>query len=160
MHNYTHTKAKSHQAEVKMNMANIYNLEKSFYSEYGAYIPDLEAIGWQKGGGAGLDGTKILYAAGWLCCTSWAGSVTGLNLGSYMASICQGPTSNNNLDATNCQNLCTTAGYLPDLNAAPNSGANPQGFSVGGAGLIYSGSVCDLWRMDNSRRLQNIQVGY
>ena len=157
--NYVRYSAKSKQSESKLSLASVYSLEKSFHAEYGSYIPDLEAIGWNKSGQTGPQGFKVYYATGWLCCTAWAGSVTGFALGTYTASICQGP-QNLQGDQSSCQNLCTTVGYLPDLNSAPNSGSDPQGFDVGSAGLIVSGRNCDVWRINHLKRLQNITLGY
>lgn len=76
--NYRKYQNKAHQAEGKIYLSGIYAGQKSFFSEYSAYIMLFDAIGFAP------EGVKRYYAS--TACTNpvgspWLGSVTGYSGG-------------------------------------------------------------------------------
>lgn len=148
MHNYTVSASKARQAEAKMALVHIYNFEKSFYSEYAAYIPNFGAFT----GGGFMDGIQRNYRLGWS--TLYANSITGYN----------GATTPIFIGATGAASnpLCVVAtevAALPSAAVAPFDVNDPQTFIVGAAGPLRSDSGgCDVWQIDQGKNLRNTQI--
>jgi hypothetical protein len=68
--NYETFQAKAKMAEAKLALSAIFSLEKTFYSEYSAYIAGFDAIGYTP------EGNKRHYALGWSAASN-AGTISG-----------------------------------------------------------------------------------
>lgn len=147
------SKRKSLQSEAKFSLASIYNLEKSFYSEFGSYIPDLYSIGYgQEGGGEAVFAVSLTgnhyYEIGWW--PSWSYNVTGFS------AVHNRPLTYHNTFGS----LVNCAALRMDCDDPPMNTNDPQSFKVMALGQLGYGINCDAWSMDNLKRMQNIQVGY
>lgn len=144
---YNSNQAKSRQSEAKIALATIYNLEKSFYSEYSAYIADFDALGYTPAG------PKRLYAIGWTTCTP-AGRITGYNspVGNCWYSRQGHPTP--------WVNTFFTTFAQTYFNSVDSTKTNPQTFFIWAGGQIQSDATGskvdgDWWSMDSLRMLVN-----
>lgn len=147
---YNTKRAKARQAEAKLMLSYIFNVEKSFYSEYSAYAPDGQALGLSKEGGT-------WYKSGWRGDLGvYAGSITGYT-GGFGWTWLGNTATPAGFDATACANTET---LLPDPNGAPTNVSNAQGFTAGSSGIIISGKQCDVWTIDHLRNLRNTQIGF
>lgn len=153
--NYNSKKAKAHQAEAKLALAAVFNLEKSFYSEYAAYIADFDAIGYTP------EGYKRFYAIGWQA-TSNAGTIKGYSSApgvSYYAPVNR-PV--NNACAIPCLVYNTQVGWCWPGLPLPAS-TDPQTFDVEAFGAIDKFHTCpqgDGWSIDQSRVLVHTDIAY
>lgn len=131
------------QAEAKTGLAAIFGLEKSFYSEYSAYIPSLDAIGYSR------EGLKFFYAIGWT--NTYTGTVTGYG----------GVKTTPYLDRLNYPaNLNACDGGVINLGDEPPAGTNdPQTFRAISKGRLKSGTNCDAWRINEVKLLENHFIG-
>jgi type II secretory pathway pseudopilin PulG len=143
---YSQRVAQARQAEAKIGLGSIYALEKSFYAEYSAYVPDLGAIGYD------TEGFKRWYRIGWPSSGgSFTNTISGYS-GGYNGPVCIFPQ--NNIWGTTC------AVPVPGANASPHNVDDPQAFIAGAAGQLYSALVlCDNWTIDNLKILQHTQIG-
>ena len=66
---------KAIRAEAKLALSAIYSLEKAFYSEYSAYVPSLDAIGYAP------ETSRRFYKVGWGNPSNFASSITGYSGG-------------------------------------------------------------------------------
>ena len=146
---YDSNKAKAHQAEAKLALSSTYSLEKAFYSEYGAYIPNLDAIGFSP------EGTKRFYDIGYNG-GPWTFNITGYTSGAGGS----GPRSlRTGYPAS--WTLCTPSSYfLNRLSDNPWNMDDPQHFVMGAAGQIRDNKGCDVWQIDDFKHLQNTLIGY
>ena len=140
---YERYKRKSQQAEVKLKLASIYTLEKTFYSEYSAYAPDFNAIGFSP------EGAKQWYMCGWGG-APFTSSITGYTGGFTNAWI----SFNVPVESTFATNTtgCATA---VDINAAPLNQNDPQGITAMCVGYLANFHPCDYWTIDNYKVLKN-----
>ena len=67
---YERYQAKARQSEAKLGLSAVYALEQAFYSEYSAYIPSMEAIGYTP------EGSRRFYGIGWSG-SAYSGSIAG-----------------------------------------------------------------------------------
>ena len=144
---YEKNVAKSRRAEAKLALASVYSLEKSFYSEYTAYLPSLDAIGYAP------EGYKRFYKIGWKTTDGlYAGAITGYSGVRTTLQYFQV----NNVIGNNCSPLVSTA-------EAPFDVDNPQAFTVTATGLLYITSVdptdCDRWSINELKIISNYQNG-
>jgi prepilin-type N-terminal cleavage/methylation domain-containing protein len=140
--NFSRYQSKARQSEAKIALAAIYAGEKSFYSEYSAYVGSFDAIGYSP------EGQKRFYATG------WAGVNTGTVQG-YSGSV-----ANPNWDRTNYPatwTTCTDADHTGALPAA-NATNDVQTFTSGARGQIRDGTACDYWTIDENKTLSNAVV--
>ena len=144
--------ARAKQSESKIALGAIYSLERSFYAEYGAYIPSLDAIGYQP------EGQRRYYTVGW---TGGAGTYSRTITG-YSGTVATFSYSSLNSPYT----ACGLAGSItPTPNASPFDTDDPQSFLVGTTGRIRirsngTNETCDQWTIDNLKVLTNVNVGY
>jgi prepilin-type N-terminal cleavage/methylation domain-containing protein len=141
---YNRYQRKAIQSESKIAMGSIYALEKGFYSEYSAYIPGFDAIGYTP------EGKRRFYFQ--FICTGgpYAGTVTGY---SGSAAVSQYNSSNSPYVNTNTFN-----GYTCGNTACASFGNDPQTFiasTQGNLGTPYD----DLWQIDQSKVLKNCGIG-
>lgn len=152
---YQRNAGRSRQSEAKIALTSIYTLEKSFYSEYSAYIPSFTAIGYTP------EGNSRYYRVGQAAVAGlplYPGAITG-----YSGSVATQYYLDKNLPATWTPCQLNELTNLPQADQAPYDVDNPQGFLVGAAGrIINNGSTsatCDWWLINQMRSLQNTQVG-
>jgi prepilin-type N-terminal cleavage/methylation domain-containing protein len=130
--------AKARQAESKIALAAIYGAEKSFYSEYAAYVSSMDAIGYQP------EGARRFYNVGFVA--SHTGTITGYN----------GVVSTPSFPAVNNPFTCVAgpAALAPALNG------DAQAFSVVATGCLRNGhAVQDSWSISEAKILSNFTVG-
>jgi hypothetical protein len=136
-------------------MASLFELEMSFYSEYSAFIPSVDAIGFSR------EGYKYFYGVGWTTTVAYTGSVTGYTgttAGRGYSRINTPDWGTNAGFELNCNNVNSTAGKLPDVSSM--NVVDAQAFTVGAAGPIKYGGICDIWQITEIKYLRNVQVGY
>ncbi len=133
--NFSRYQSKARQSEAKIALAAVYGAEKSFYSEYAAYISAFDAIGYTP------EGQRRFYTVGFTA--SPTGAVTGYagvnSVGSYSA-------TNNSFSGCGAS--------APALPAA--TGADQQTFLVGATGCIRQAQGnFDTWNMNDTKVLNN-----
>lgn len=149
---YHQNQRKSLQAEAKIAISAMYSLEKSFYSEYSAYAPALNAISFAP------EGYKRYYVTT-ICPNfagaAWTGSVTGYSGDfsvywydrvNYPASF----TANAFNPASNCSGAdCATLYPTND----------PQSFRAQAKGQLCATCYRDAWQIDQLKNIQNCSDG-
>jgi prepilin-type N-terminal cleavage/methylation domain-containing protein len=148
---------KARQSEAKIALGAIYVLEKSFYSEYSAYIPAMDAIGYAP------EGFRNYYQVGsGLGVGSYSGSVSGY---SGSKAICNFPTLNSPYPLAGAgmfggpaPNPCNNQGWGASntCSAYPD---NPQNFYGVAYGNIGNTSANDYWQINELKELQNCMIG-
>ncbi len=137
--NFSRYQSKARQSEAKLALAAIYQGEKAFYSEYSAYIPSFDAIGYLP------EGSKRFYSAGW---SGVSGSVTGY----------AGNTTNSVWLRVNYPAVWTVcADHDTGLPAAVTT-ADLQTFTAGARGQLRDATNCDYWTIDQEKILSNVDV--
>ncbi|RZA08942.1 MAG: prepilin-type N-terminal cleavage/methylation domain-containing protein [Proteobacteria bacterium] len=140
--NFSRYQSKARQSEAKIALSAIYAAEKSFFSEYSAYVGSLDAIGYSP------EGNKRYYATGF----SGTGGTTsvngfgGSNTATPMFNRVNAPTPWNNA----CNNTMLT-GWVA-------SGTDPANFIAGATGQIREGVACDQWTINENKVLVNSAV--
>ena len=133
--------AKSRQGESKLALSGMYAAQKTFYSTYSAYIPDVDAMGFTP------EGTKRFYSAGWA--NAWTGSVSGYT---------NPATTTPSINRTSYPSTWTNCN--PALSTVPAAtSTDPQSFTIIASGQIRGGQNCDVWSIDELKTLRNITVG-
>lgn len=139
---------KARQAEAKLGLSGSYSLAKSFYSEYGAYAPDWQAIGFS------MEGQRR-YHWFYACIHfgAWSGTITGWGGGAFtnallspssdVATWARGPTPSTFTTFCSLDEDCTT--FYP--------ATNPQAFRFVADGQVCQGCEQDWWVMDNTKKL-------
>lgn len=140
------------QAEAKISLGAIYSLEKSFYSEYSAYVPSFDAIGYTR------EGFRFYYRIGWPgAAIQYLGTITG-----YSGSV------NNNVyieQNSPYSPFCGLSGAPMNQGTAqqaPFDVDNPQTFTVGACGRLQPTSdllSVDQWQINHLKVLMNHQSG-
>jgi prepilin-type N-terminal cleavage/methylation domain-containing protein len=140
---------KARQSEAKINLGATYSLEKSFYSEYGSYVPSFDAIGYVP------EGYRRFYSVSgcWNCRFGpWVGTVTG-----YAGTISTQVYPTINTPYTQVWNdTGSCSSYEIGTWAFTN---DPQVFGTAAIGNIYEGGIMDIWIINESKILVNCQVG-
>ena len=140
---YSKYQAKARQSEAKIGLAAVYSLEKSFYSEYAAYIAGMDAIGYTP------EGSRRFYYIGWQN-PSNAGDVSGFSAASGVSYFT--PINNGGMAPG-----CSLAALPPGI-PAPGT-VDSQTFVVYSVGSIRYSGGCDSWYIDNLKTLQNAYNG-
>jgi len=139
---------KARQAEAKIALAAIFSLEKGFYSEYSAYAPSFDAIGYTPEGQRRFYYTQITADA-----NGYTGTITG-----YSGSLATPWYSNHNSpfpwggslgSPFTCDQTFTGAAY----------GNDPQAFYAWAMGNLYPPGVIDGWQINHLKVLSNCSVG-
>lgn len=140
--NFARYQSKARQSEAKIALAAVYGGQKSFYSEYSAYIGSMDALGYAP------EGNKRFYALG------WAGTATGTVSG--YSGVLTAP----NFDRLNQPAAWTTCTAADDTAGLPAAMAtnDQQQFTVGARGQIRDGVNCDNWTMTELKVMQNNQI--
>jgi type IV pilus assembly protein PilA len=136
--NFARYQSKARQSEAKISLAAVYAGEKSFYSEYNAYVGDHSAIGYVP------EGNKRFYSVGWASANT--GSVSGWGGGSF------GTPSYTRVNFPSAWTTCT-----PAVSAAITT-ADVQTFSSTASGQIRDGQSCDVWSISDTKVINNVNV--
>ena len=145
--NFLKYQAKAKQSEAKLALGAIFALEKAFYSEYNAYIPSFDAIGYTP------EGIKRYYRIGWG--SAWTQSVTG-----YSGS--KGTTILIELNSPYATCAFANLGGV-STNGSPFDVNDPQTMIVGAFGRLNNSvgdQYCDGWTITDQKILSNKQIGY
>lgn len=135
--NFARYQSKARQSEAKIALAAVYGAEKSFYSEYAAYIGSMDAIGYTP------EGNRRFYRVGWAAAP--AGGVTG-----YVGSTLTGFWATINTPYSSCTTWSTG-------DAATT--ADVQTFLAVASGCIRQGLTnADNWNMTDTKVLSNNAV--
>lgn len=138
--NFARYQSKARQAEAKISLAAIYGGQKSFYSEYSAYIGDVAAVGYIP------EGNKRFYSVGWE--NDWAGTVSGFT----------NATATRQYARTNFPATWTSC--TPALSTVPAANASDaQAFTTTASGQIRDTTICDVWTIDQNKVLLNSTIG-
>ena len=144
---YEKYQRRSKQAEAKIALGAIYGLERAFYSEYGAYLPAFNGIGYTPEGGK-----RWYYHS--ICHTdSWAGTVTNYNGATYTTSY--GAQNNPVTMSWSYQ-----TGHTCAIKACSTYGSDPQSFVASATGQLASGLRVDSWEINETKQLKNCSVGF
>jgi type IV pilus assembly protein PilA len=149
---YNKYQRKARQSEAKISLSGVFSLEKSFYSEYAAYIPAFDAIGYSP------EGAQRFYrvSACWGCGNgTWTGTVTGYSGTTSLQSY---------LDAN------SPYGFFWRFPGGDNCGPymvgtwtfgnDPQIFGAAAYGTLYfNAPLTDTWVINQDKVLVNCQVG-
>jgi prepilin-type N-terminal cleavage/methylation domain-containing protein len=135
--NFARYQSKARQSEAKIALAAVYGAEKSFYSEYAAYIGSMDAIGYTP------EGNRRFYRVGWAA--DPAGNVTG-----YAGGTLNGFWATINTPYSSCTTWSTG-------DAATT--ADVQTFLAVASGCIRQGLTnADNWNMTDTKVLSNNAV--
>lgn len=138
--NFARYQSKARQTEAKIALAAVYGGEKSFYSEYSAYIGSFDAIGYAP------EGNKRFYSVG------WAGANTGTVAG-Y-----SGLSSTSSYARVNYPSSWTTCSTDTTGLPAAHSTADSQVFTVGARGQIRDSVNCDYWTINELKVISNAVI--
>lgn len=139
--NFAKYQSKARQAEAKIGLAALYTAEKSFYSEYSAYLGSLDGIGYQP------EGNRRFYGTGFAA--NHTTSPTG-----YAGTLLNGMNANANAPYT-----CTALNYAASALPAGLTG-DSQTFTAGAVGCIRQGAASgDNWTINDTKVLSNTTVG-
>lgn len=138
--NYQRFQRKARQSEAKIALAGIFGAEQAFLASKGQYSTDMEAIGYSP------EGTKAFYLYAIVRCKNskkdppaiidHPGLKGGEAVHTALSSALQERTSKED---------CT---------------GRANGFTAFAAGQLGgSGSSVDVWRMDEAKHLENVQIG-
>lgn len=136
--NFARYQSKARQAEAKIALAGIYTGEKSFFSEYTAYVSSMDAIGYTP------EGNKRFYTVGFS--TTDTTLVTG-----FFGSISTPSFARVNYPAS--WTVCATT-----LPLALSGTSDPQTFTVEASGQVRDGQPCDTWTVDDAKVIVNSTV--
>jgi len=157
--NFRRYQARARQSEAKLNLAAIYGLQKSFYSEYSAYIGAFPAIGFTPEGNRAFYGYGVAQntPAGVGAAVTGFTSVTGLeNYGRLNAPAGWTTCAVTNHTGTTYQQ----AGIATGLGTAGFSYPDSQVFTEYASGQILDATGCDIWQITHLKVLTNTTVGY
>jgi type IV pilus assembly protein PilA len=141
---------KARQSEAKINLSAIYAAEKSFHSEYDAYIPAFDAIGYLP------EGQKRFYQQN--ACNNdgpYTGTVTGYSSSQGSWVIDRNTTG---MFAWGGANPATTCPANSVLNCSAY-GNDPQTFNVNAVGQLCATCYIDVWVMTQNKSLSNCSSG-
>jgi prepilin-type N-terminal cleavage/methylation domain-containing protein len=138
--NFSRYQSKARQTEAKIALAAIYGGEKSFYSEYSAYIGSFDSIGYAP------EGQKRFYSTG------WAGANTATVNGF------SGSSDNAQWVRTNYPATWTTCSDSESAMAAVLTGPDAQSFTSSARGQIRDGQNCDYWTIDHNKIILNSNI--
>lgn len=141
--NFSRYQSKARQSEAKIALAAIYSAEKSFFSEYSAYVGSLDSIGYAP------EGNKRYYAVGF---TGTGGTTSVQGFGGTVTATPMYNRVNAPATWTNaCNNTMLTA-------HTTTPAADPSSFVAGAVGQIREGQACDVWQINENKQLVNTAV--
>jgi type IV pilus assembly protein PilA len=139
---FTRYQAKARQAEAKIGLSGIFTAEKSFFTEYSAYYPSMNAIGYL------TEGQKRNYTIG------FQDNTTGIAAASSIGY--SGATDIPSLANINNTMTCTASVTLTGVTASVG-----QAFTAEAVGcIINKGATMDSWTMTDGKMLTNTTNGY
>lgn len=126
-------KAKAYQAEVAMNLASLHTAQQAYFAQHGEYSANLSGengLGWKPAGYQGNGKEEnFYYTYGF----NTPGAQEGIH---YFTGKLKAPAS-----------------------ALGQTQAGKDGFVAGAAGDVLGKSKMDVWRIDEHRKIENIQKG-
>lgn len=138
--NFARYQSKARQSEAKIALSAVYAGEKSFYSEYSAFITSGDAIGYTP------EGNKRFYTVGFS--GAFTTSVTG-----YSGGLAGNPSF---------ARVNYPAGWsdcAPNLaSMVTNNSLDGQSFTAGAGGQVRDGQACDVWSITDTKLLRNITI--
>ena len=135
---------RSRQQEAKVALSAIYAGEMSFFTNYYAFVPSLDAIGY-------VPPTDRNYWHAACANDTWSGTIT--NYSGVTTTQTYPPTTNvnpylGNFAGSTCvHRICSTIGN------------NPQEIYAISSGQQISGGVTDSWEIDHNKKLTNCSLG-
>ncbi len=164
---------KAKKSEAKVNLGGLYTAEQAFFSEYGLYGSDLNAIGFE------VDGQQLIYAVGFLGanCAGLAviparPGATALQIALYTAFAAYNTagtaiTKVGNAVIANCTAAALPAGMLGTVNVINSTAGGDLDQFVASAHGVISPSIPavgaagreDVWYINHQRILANAQDG-
>ena len=144
---YAAYQRKSLQSEAKIAMSAIYSLEKSFYSEYNAYVFGMDAIGYTP------EGRRRFYAHSLCWGGPWTGTVTGFSgaIGSNWHAAYNQPHT--------ITHIYTIVGGTSYFANCTSYGNDPQTFRAYAVGQLKQGGETDGWEITENKILRNFNSG-
>ena len=148
--NYQKHQRKARQAEAKLGLSSIYSLEKAFYSEYNAYLPSFDGIGYTP------EGSKRFYQHYACVVDIWGGTVSGYT----------GPNALYGYPTTPGNPFTFTYTYASVGNCTSPTwncstwGSDPQAYNAIMLGQLGVGLNVDVWIMSDQKKLSNCSIGY
>ncbi len=140
---FSRYQAKARQSEAKIGLGGVFTAEKSFMSEYSAYVSSMNAIGYSP------EGQKRNYDVG------FADNTTNAPTYAFIGFL--GETDIPDYASINNTMTCTgSADTLGSLTAVDG-----QSFNAAATGcIINQGGNFDTWTMDDQKHLSNVTTGY
>ncbi len=126
-------KARAYQAEVAMNLASLHTAQQAYYAQHGSYSSVLNGengLGWKPAGYRGGGKEENFYY-------TYGFNVPGAQEGVHYFTGKLG-TPKESLGATS---------------------AATDGFTAGAAANLFSNKKHDVWQIDQTRRIENVQKG-
>jgi type IV pilus assembly protein PilA len=144
-----HTR-KVHQSEAKLALSAMYTLEKSFYSEYSAYAPALDAIGYSP------EGRARFYAH--LACFNgpWVGTITGY---SGPHAVYQYLETGSPVSRPWNPNPVETCNLGDPGHCALITATDPQTFINSASGSLCTACYTDIWQIDQFKQINHCSDG-
>lgn len=142
---YRTYQTKARTSEAKLALAAIFTAEKSFYSEYSAYIAGFDAIGYAP------EGQRRFYAVGWAAASD-PGTVTSY---SGSAGTVFYDRVNYPPNFTGCAVTQSSMSGVPGATQVDS-----QTFVMRATGQIRYSYGCDSWRIDQLKVLTNPLMGF
>jgi hypothetical protein len=135
--NFRRHATKARQSEAKIALAAVYGAEKSYFQEYGYYASSFNSIGYTP------EGQRRFYALGF-------------------SPACKGNAKYGE-GFINLQNSPfgeKRAAEIEKYFREKTTCKDPQlGFEVYAVGITYDGGPLDVWKIDESKRLENVEEG-
>lgn len=128
--------AKARQSEAKIALTAVYGAEKIYFSEYKAYVHSFGKIGYTP------EGQRRFYTVGFSPSCAAGGDARWETLNSPYAGAAAPEVE----------------AYFRKLAEQPCRPAE-QGFEVYAVGVIRQGGGLDVWKIDQDKKLTNVQIG-
>lgn len=161
IHGYLTYEIRARQSEAKLRLSSAYAAQTSFYIEAGTFTSCLTSAGFLDGNG------KIHYAIGFndaVAPTASCGPTTLNQACNYLAydnagSGIASATCSVGLGSTRFDGIVASQGSSPVTgNVFDNSTIDSDTFTLEAEGNI-GGSTSDVWTIDHTKQIVNIQVG-
>ncbi len=126
-------KAKAYQAEVAMNLASLHTAQQAYFAQHGEYTSILsgeKGLGWKPAGYQGGGKEEGCYY-------TYGFNVPGAQEGVHYF----------------------TGKLKAASSALGQTQASKEGFVAGAAGDVLGKNKMDVWRIDEQRKIENVQKG-
>lgn len=158
---YSKYQSKARQTEAKTDLESIYTAETSYAVENSSFTECVVDAGAQS------TGKTQYYVAGFGALADpgkcgQAGNTACIAIGPTSATACTAATDiNTNAGAATATQNGATLAAAADIKAANKvtPAINNTSFTAGAAGYVSSSGTEDTWQIDNTKFLQNMQMG-